>query len=351
MTEQKANYSYNKIAIDGASPQYVVLAYYHLVNLQNPQQEVLEHKAFLSKRDVRARLYISTQGINGQMSAAPADAYAYMEWLSKKEAFKGVEFKLQTHPEHCFPRLTIKVRKELVALGEEVSIATRADYLTPTEWKQMMESDEEKVVLDVRNDYEWKLGHFEGAELLPCETFKEFKKSVAELKERIDAKTTKPKVLMYCTGGIRCEIFSSLLKQEGIDNIYQLHGGIIGYGEQEGSVNWLGKLFVFDDRLAVPLSNEETKTIGKCYHCAKENESYYNCANMDCNQLFLCCAECLEKFAGCCQNECRTAKRVRPYQFSHKPFRKWYNYADTKEDLNTLSKTHCNLDSRRECGS
>jgi UPF0176 protein len=340
MAEQKASCDSNSLTVSENSPEYLVLAYYHLVQLDNPQLEVEDHKEFLSARDVRARVYISTQGINGQMSAAPDDAYAYMQWLSQKAAFKDVEFKIQNYPEHCFPRLTIKVRKELVALGESVSLENRADYLTPSEWKKTIESDEDKVVLDVRNDYEWKLGHFEGAELFPCETFKDFKESVVELKKRIDSEKTK--VLMYCTGGIRCEIFSALLKKEGIDNVFQLHGGIIRYGEEEGAKNWLGKLFVFDDRLAVPLSeNSEAVAIGKCHHCAKANESYYNCANMDCNELFLCCVECLEKFKGCCMEECLHAKRVRPYQFSHKPFRKWYNYAKSKEELNTLTKTSC----------
>lgn len=311
--------------------QYVVLAYYHLVDLASPEEEVLAHKKFLANRDVKARVYISTQGINGQMSAAKDDATAYMEWLSQRSPYQGVEFKLQPHAEHVFPRLTIKVRKELVALGAPVPMNLRGEYMEPSEWREAIESDEEKIIIDVRNNYEWMLGHFQGAELLPCETFKEFKESAVELKKRIDPKKTK--VLMYCTGGIRCELFSSLLKQEGIENIYQLHGGVIRYGEQEGSKHWLGKLFVFDDRLAVPLSDEETPKIGVCHHCGVANESYYNCASLDCNELFLCCAACLEKFRGCCKEACSQAKRVRPYQFSHKPFRRWYNYANTKEEL------------------
>ena len=300
----------------GKQNGYTVLAYYHLTALDDPQNEVCEHKKFLQTLDVKARIYLSNQGINGQMSIAQDQAKTYMDWLSSKPAFCGVEFKLQPCSEHVFPRLTIKVRKELVALGQEVSMDERGEYLSPKEWRCALESEDDKIVLDVRNDYEWKVGHFEGAELFSCQTFKDFTHSVVELKKKIDAKKTK--VLMYCTGGIRCELFSALLKQEGIDQVYQLHGGVIRYGEEEKTKHWLGKLFVFDDRLAVNVSADESaQVIGKCHHCQTATESYYNCANMDCNELFLCCPDC--------------AARVRPYEFAHKPFRRWYHYAKTKK--------------------
>jgi UPF0176 protein len=142
---------------------------------------------------------------------------------------------------------------------------------------------------------------------------------------------------MYCTGGIRCELFSPLLKKEGFEQLFQLHGGIIRYGEEEKSKHWLGKLFVFDDRLSIPISTEDAEPIGKCHHCATTIEQYYNCANMDCNELFLCCEECLKAHKGCCSSDCAQAKRVRPFQMSHKPFRKWYHYAKTKEEFHGVS--------------
>lgn len=314
----------NKIA------EYLVISFYHLFHLDNPQKEVEIQKEFLERRDIKARTYVSHQGINGQMSALKADGDAYMQWLSSRDEFKGIEFKVQPYYEHVFPRLTIKVRKELAALGVDVSIDDRGTYMSPAEWKEALESPEDKIVLDIRNNYEWELGHFEGSEPLNCDTFKEFTESVANIRQRISEKT---KVMMYCTGGIRCEIFSALLKKEGIQNVYQLHGGIIRYGEEEKSEHWLGKLFVFDDRLAVDISDEKAPPVGTCYHCKETAEAYFNCANMDCNELFLCCPSCLEKFVGCCKEECTTAKRVRPYSYAHKPFRRWYNYSDCKEKI------------------
>lgn len=143
--------------------------------------------------------------------------------------------------------------------------------------------------------------------------------------------------MMYCTGGIRCELFSAILKADGFEKIYQLDGGVINYGHKQGSDHWKGKLFVFDDRMVAPISEEQAPIVGTCHHCEVDNEAYYNCANMDCNELFLCCQECLKKFAGCCQESCMNAERVRPYhhQDAHKPFRKWYTYFNEKKNQKT----------------
>ena len=312
-------------ALEKKRDELLVIAFYYLTNIVDPVTEVAQHKAFLKNLDATARIYISTQGINAQMSASKEDGQKYMRWLEAREEFRGIEFKIQTHHEHVFPRLQIKVKKELVALGEELSFSERGHYLEPREWASMLESDDDKVVLDIRNDYEWKLGHFEGAEPVVCKTFKDFLQMARNLKERLENKPTK--VMMYCTGGIRCEVFSALLKKEGMQNeMYQLHGGVIKYGEEEKSKMWRGKLFVFDDRLGVDLGGQKAEVIGCCHHCQEANDTYYNCANMDCNELFLCCPSCLEKFQGCCQTECQSAKRVRPFQYAHKPFRRRSQY-------------------------
>src|SRR5262249_2982579 len=121
---------------------------------------------------------------------------------------------------------------------------------------------------------------------------------------------------------------------DGFEKVYQLEGGVINYGHKQGSDHWLGKLFVFDDRMAVPISDKSSSpVVGSCHHCLTPIEAYYNCANMDCNELFLCCPECLKKFSGCCQENCMQAKRLRPYhhQHPHKPFRKWYTYFNEKQ--------------------
>lgn len=306
---------------------YWVLAYYYFTPIKNPRAEVTLHKEYFKGKDVTCRIYISEEGINGQMSAAREDAKSYIEWMSSREEFKGIEFKIHGYHEQAFPKTTVKYRKQLVAIDSTYDLNNKGEHVSPQKWKEMLDKQEERILLDVRNDYEWKLGRFEGAEVPPCITFREFANYADELKEKSDPKKTP--VMMYCTGGIRCEIYSAILKEKGFDTVYQLDGGIIGYGLKQGNDHWLGKLFVFDDRLSVPISEEgETPVIGTCRHCGSPSEAYYNCANMDCNELFLCCKQCLDQHVGCCCSECTTAPRVRPYheQNPHKPFRKWYNY-------------------------
>lgn len=309
---------------------YSILAFYHFTTISNPQEEVRVHKSFFKDRSITSRVYISENGINGQLSAANKDAQEYMAWLRSRPEFSGVVFKVDPHHEHVFPRTTVKYRKQLVAFDVDVDLSERGEHVSPAKWKELLETPDHPILLDVRNEYEWEVGHFKGAERPPCETFRDFKKYTEDLKQKVDPKTTP--VMMYCTGGIRCELYSALLKEGGFDKIYQLEGGVINYGHKEGSQHWLGKLFVFDDRLAVPISDEEAPIVGKCHHCKTSNDSYYNCANMDCNHLFLCCQECLEKYVGCCKEACSQSPRLRPYhhQSPHKPFRKWYKYSSEK---------------------
>jgi len=299
-----------------------VIAFYHLVEISDPQAEVAKHQEFFRTRDLKSRLYLSEQGINGQMSGLAAQAQEYMDWLRSDPRFSTVSFKIHLHPEHAFPKATIKYRKQLVAIDCEVDLSLRGESVRSDQWKKMLEArDEDTLVLDVRNDYEWKVGHFEGAELPALETFREFPQYAKQLKESRDPKKTK--VLMYCTGGIRCEFYSAVMKREGFEQVYQLDGGVIQYGLDEGQTHWKGKLFVFDDRLVVPISEEKAAPIATCRYCQAPHDVYYNCANMDCNELFICCPRCLKQHQGCCCSEC-LAGRVRPIRedANPKPFRR-----------------------------
>jgi UPF0176 protein len=296
-----------------------ILAYYYIGNLADPHGEVALHKEFLSKLDFKGRIYISEQGINGQSSGRLGDAEIYMEWLSKRYP---VEFKIHEAPEHAFEKMIVKYRKQLVAVDCNVDFSKRGESVSPDVWNKMLkEKDENTLVLDVRNDYEWKIGHFEGSELPALSTFREFPEYARKLKESRDPSNTC--VMMYCTGGIRCEFFSAIMKEEGFEKIYQLDGGVIQYGLQTEGEEWRGKLFVFDDRLAVDVGDAK-EPISECTHCGTANDVYYNCANMDCNELFLCCPDCLKEKKGCCSAECETAPRLRPFrETGNKPFRKW----------------------------
>mgnify|MGYP002135729522 CR=1 FL=1 len=300
-----------------------MLAFYWIGELKDPKSEVVKHQEFFRDRDLKGRIYISEQGINGQMSGRIDHAKEYINWLHSDERFRDIPMKVHEYPEHAFPKATIKYRKQLVAIDCAVDLSQRGEHVSAKKWREMLEErDEKTLLLDVRNDYEWKVGRFEGAELPALETFRQFPQYAKELKKSCDPKKTK--VMMYCTGGIRCEFYSAVMKQEGFEQVYQLEGGVIQYGLDEGRRHWEGKLFVFDDRLVVPISKEEAPAIDKCTYCQVSSDVYYNCANMDCNELFVCCPSCIKQHRGCCSDVCIQDGRVRPIaqDASAKPFRK-----------------------------
>lgn len=302
--------------------KYLVLAFYLFTPIEDPESEVKNHKKFFENKEVTARIYLAHEGINGQMSGSKVAAQEYMDWLKSDPRFAEVEFKIHEHTTQAFPRVCVKVRHQLVALDCAVDLKLTGERLSAEEWDEMIEErDSDTLIIDTRNDYEWKVGHFEGAELPTLEQFREFPVFAHKLKEERDLKKTK--VMMYCTGGIRCELFSALLKQEGFENVYQLDGGIIKYGLESKGKKWKGKLFVFDDRMTIPL-NEDEEVISHCHHCETLSDVYYNCASMDCNELFTCCPACAEAYKGCCSEKCREEGRLRPLDKSPrpKPFRR-----------------------------
>lgn len=306
---------------------YLVLAYYHFLKpplrLEDPARLVKGHQQFLKDKDAKGRIYLNETGINGQMSIHEKDAEGYIHWLRQQGPFDEMEFKVHVSDEHAFAKMTVKYRKQLAALDSEVDLSMTGEHVPAKKWKEMLQAqDEDTILIDVRNDYEWKVGHFEGAILPQLEKFRDFGDYIDHLKRLYDAKKTK--VMMYCTGGIRCELYSALMKQKGFETVYQLQGGVIKYGLEEGVTHWRGKLFVFDDRMVVPISKEETEVISHCVHCKVPSDTYYNCANMDCNALFLACPQCAEGLKGCCSEKCTHEPRVRSFVPSAKPkpFRK-----------------------------
>lgn len=303
---------------------YIVIAYYHFFDIEDPEREAKQHKKFLQALEAKGRIYFSSEGINAQLALHNKHLDEYCSFLSKDPRFDNVDLKFHSYDEPPFAKLTVKSRKQLVALDQKVDLTQRAPHISPKEWCNMMEEkDKNTIVIDVRNNYESEIGHFEGAFCPNLKNFRDFKALADELKEKYDPDTTR--ILTYCTGGIRCEFFSPLLKEKGFKKIYQLDGGVIKYGEQLGSKHWKGKLFVFDDRLAVPLDEQKKKeSISHCKFCSKEVDQYLNCAHMDCNKLFIACIDCAAVHRGCCSTSCSDKNRVRSFNPKEriKPFRK-----------------------------
>lgn len=305
---------------------YEVILYYRFHEIKDPQSFCEEHKQFCKELGVKGRIYIGKEGINGTLGGTPEQVAAYKEQLTSIEGFDGIDFKTDTSDYIPFAKLVCKTRDEIVALYEdEVDPSCGGKYLEPHQWREVLESEGEYVLIDVRNDYESKIGHFEGAITPEVKNFYEFPDWLDNLK--VDKNK---KVLMYCTGGIRCEKFSVLMKEKGWKDVNQLHGGILRYGKEEGGVHFKGKCFVFDDRLVVPVNERDMEPIAECEITGKPADTYINCANMECNKLFVCSEEGARMMEGCCSEECRQSEYKRPFdpENAFRPFRKWYNYFD-----------------------
>ncbi|MGF1671127.1 MAG: rhodanese-related sulfurtransferase, partial [Balneolaceae bacterium] len=292
---------------------YEVILYYKFTPVNDPEIFCSRHKKFLKKLGVKGRVYIGSEGINGTLAGTPDQMNAYKEFLRKLRGFEDTEFKTDEWDSLPFAKLICKVREEIVSIHVNgLNPEDGGRHLKPGEWREMMESDEDYVMIDVRNDYESRIGHFEGALTPEVNTFYEF----PEWLEKAEI-PKKKKVLMYCTGGIRCEKFSVLMKQKGWKDVNQLHGGILNYAKEEDGKYFKGKCFVFDDRLVVPVNKENLEPIARCEITGKPADSYINCANMECNKLFVCSEEGAEIMEGCCSEECRKSEYKRPFDPDH----------------------------------
>ena len=215
--------------------------------------------------------------------------------------------------------------RSLVGFDPLSSLGETGTYLTPKQWKEVLEGGEDILLIDARNDYESDIGHFKGA-LKPQESnFRDFVAWTQKLKTTVDPE--KVKVLTYCTGGIRCEYYTPFLKKEGFKHVYHLKGGIIQYGLEYGNLHWDGRLFVFDDRLSISLAhtNQTDTIIGCCANCHTPCDVHVNCANMLCNRLVVSCASCREEYKGCCSSKCMGQEHTRRHLSSEerpKPFRR-----------------------------
>lgn len=303
---------------------YEVILYYNFNPIEEVDRFCKEHKNFCMELGLKGRIYLSSEGINGTAAGTPEQIQAYKEYIWSQPGFEHTEFKQDEADYIPFAKLICKVRDEIVSLHTDgVDPKEGGRHLKPAEWRKVMESGEEYVMIDVRNNYESKVGHFKGAMLPDLENFYDFPQWL----ETVDIPKDK-KVLMYCTGGIRCEKFSVLMKEKGWNDVNQLHGGILNYAKEEEGKHFEGKCFVFDDRLIVPVNPKELAPIAHCEITGKAADTYINCANMECNKLFVCSEEGADIMEGCCSEECKQSDYKRPFdpENAFRPFRKWYNY-------------------------
>lgn len=289
--------------------KYQVLLYYNYVHIEDPETYAKDHLKFCKDLGLKGRILVAEEGINGTVSGTVEQTQKYMDAMHADERFKDMVFKIDEHDGHAFKKMHVRPRKELVTLRLEDDINPHeltGKYLSPKEWREAMERDD-VVILDARNDYEFDLGHFRGAVRPDIETFRDLPDWVRENREMFEGK----KILTYCTGGIRCEKFSGWLVREGFEDVAQLHGGIAVYGkdpEVQGDL-WDGKMYVFDERISVPVNQKEHVVVGEDYFDGKPCERYVNCANPECNRQMLCSEENEHKYLRGCTDECRRSPR------------------------------------------
>lgn len=284
---------------------YQVLLYYKYVEIEDPEYFARKHLKFCKSLDLKGRILVGKEGINGTVSGPKEYTEQYIQELRNDPRFSDIEFKIDEAEAHTFKKMHVRARNEIVSLRLDEDIDPNeltGNYLEPKEFMNALERDD-VIVIDARNDYEYDIGHFRNAIRPNIKAFRELPEWIEEnLSDQKDKK-----VLTYCTGGIRCEKFSGYLKKKGFNDVSQLHGGIVTYGkdpEVQGKY-FDGKCFVFDDRLAVDVNQtDEAKVVGTCYHCGTHADTYINCANVECDKLHIVCNECLDSQQRYCSSSC-----------------------------------------------
>lgn len=283
-----------------------IILYYKFVPVVDPETTRLWQTELCTRLGLKGRIIVSKHGINGTLGGDLDSLRAYKSSMNKTTTFKGIDYKWSPGSAQDFPRLSVKVRDEIVTFRaadelvvNEKGVVNGGQHLKPEQLHELLaERGDDVVFFDGRNKYEAQIGKFKNAVVPDVENSREF---IQEIEKPAYQSLKDKAVVTYCTGGIRCEVLSALLKNRGFKEVYQLDGGIVKYGEKYGNEGyWEGKLHVFDDRMRVEFS-DEARDIGTCVHCKDKTSNYVNCSNVACNRLVLVCQKCAaNEYCGGC---------------------------------------------------
>lgn len=286
-----------------------VILYYKFVPVMDPEMTMRWQKELCARLGLKGRIIVSPHGINGTLGGELTSLRQYKAEMNKSVVFKGITYKWSEARETPFPRLSIKVKPELVAFDrpdeikvDENGVIGSGTHLKPEQVHKLVEERGDDVIFfDGRNAYEAQVGKFKNAIVPDTKTTRDF---VDELESgKYDDIKDKP-IVTYCTGGIRCEALSTLMKNRGFEEVYQIDGGIVKYGEKYADEGlWEGSLYIFDDRMNHTFS-DNAKTIGECTLCSGKTSNFENCAEVSCNRLVLICEDCYSNGATKCA-ECQ----------------------------------------------
>ncbi len=280
------------------------LSFYKYFTIEDPQ--AFRDTLFLhfNELGVYGRVYVANEGINAQINVPSAHLDALRDYIYSIEELDQLRLNIAVEDNNkAFYVLKVKVRKKIVADGIEIEGFNPSDkgtYLKAAAFNELVQ-DQETVIVDMRNHYEYEVGHFKNAIEVPSDTFREQLPMAEQMLKGQEDKN----IIMYCTGGIRCEKASAYLKYKGFKKVYHVEGGIINYAHQtknEGLENYfVGRNFVFDDRMAERITDD---VIAKCHQCGSPYDLHTNCANTGCHLLFIQCDNCKETMQNCCSQEC-----------------------------------------------
>ncbi|MNJ46929.1 putative rhodanese-related sulfurtransferase [compost metagenome] len=289
-----------------SKPAYRVLLYYKFTHIESPEVFTAEHLQYCKDLGLKGRILIASEGINGTVSGTVEQTEKYMHDLRANPLFHDIVFKIDETEGHAFKKMFVRHKEELVTFRYEHELDPNkisGKRLSPAEFHEQLQQ-EDVIVIDGRNDYEYDIGHFRGAIRPEVESFREFPEWIRENLSQYKDK----KILTYCTGGIRCEKLTGFLMHEGFQDVAQLEGGIVTYGKDPEVKGHLfdGKCYVFDERISVPINRtDEDIVIASCYHCGETNARYINCPV--CNLQHVCCETCEDEHHGFCSSECKEA--------------------------------------------
>ena len=276
----------------------LVSSFYKYVRIRDPDGFRKRHQEYCNKLGIRGKVLVAGEGINGSISGTVRQIGRYKKTLRSNKLFRNVAFKDTPATDHPYKRMIVRARPEIVTFGKKVDMRNRGRFITPGTLNRWIRN-REAVLVDVRNAYESRIGKFDEAVTLGVENFRDFPGSIARLK-----KYGKQKIVTYCTGGIRCEKASALLKEKGFKSVYQLQDGILNYAAQYPDAHFKGRCFVFDFRLSVPTGARDEK-LSKCELCHAPSHEYANCVNNACDRLFISCSGCRQSLSGACSKKCR----------------------------------------------
>ncbi|MBP9856049.1 MAG: hypothetical protein KBC48_01965 [Candidatus Pacebacteria bacterium] len=277
---------------------YKVILFYKFINLRSPNKVMAEQKALASACNLKGRMLIAEEGINATFEGLAKDIAKYKRELKKDKRFSDMVFKESVGDGTGFTKLKIKVRPEVVTLGVgKLNIKKdTAKEVTAAELEKMYKKDEDFVVLDLRNDFEVKAGYFDKTINPELANFRDLPAKLKELKKSPVLKDKK--VVTVCTGGIRCEKATALMKQEGFKNLYQLKDGIHTYMAKYPASHFKGSLFVFDNRLITPVvETKKLEVVGECVYCGATSEDFYNDDSYRPSRKVIVCDNCIPKYS------------------------------------------------------